>query len=73
MSALIDGKPRTTTIALDDSKVALVSLRKIILPESQGDTAISKSLISRDAARDSQMLLAGLREKAKIVIYKDKL
>jgi len=73
ISASKDGKPRTVSIPLDDGQVALVTLRKIILPDTQPEAAVINALKNRDAARDSQMLLTGLRKKAQVVIYKDKL
>ncbi|MCW8964171.1 MAG: SurA N-terminal domain-containing protein [Gammaproteobacteria bacterium] len=73
ISASKDGKPRTVSIPLDDGQVALVTLRKITLPDTQPEVAVINALKNRDAARDSQMLLTGLRKKAQVVIYKDKL
>jgi peptidyl-prolyl cis-trans isomerase D len=73
MSTPGEGQSGTDTIELADGKVALVVLRNVVLPDSKDISSAEKSLASRDAARDAQMVLAGMREKAKVVIYKDKL
>jgi len=74
MSTPGEGNTETDIIPLDDGKVALVVLRKVVLPDSKDSSVVEKQpLASRDAARDAQMVLAGMREKAKVTIHKDKL
>jgi len=68
-----EGKSTSAVISLGDGNAALVVLRNVALPDSRDSTIVKQSLISRHAARDAQMILAGMREKANVVIHKDKL
>ena len=72
MSSPKDNKPVTQIVPVADAEVALVRLRKVSLPAA--DTGTNADLLgSRDAARDAQMLLTGMRENAEVTIFKDKL
>ena len=73
MSAPIGNNPRVEIIELANAAVALVQLRNIDLPEATDVSGTENSLHSNRALRDAQMLLAGMKENTKIIIYKDKL
>jgi peptidyl-prolyl cis-trans isomerase D len=73
MPAPIDGKPAVATFPQENGQVALVQLRRVYVNSTDAAGQDRERLALINATRTARMMLTDLREKATVVIHKDKL
>ena len=73
MPAPLDDKPAIATFPQENGQVALVQLRRVYVNSAGAADQDRERLALIDATRTARMMLADLREKATVVIHKDKL